>query len=195
MRAIATTSALLILAGAGISTGHAEDVAPASIAEKDGINPLSSEGLGSVADFIAKPLFVPSRTAPAKTDALVAPAVQAATAVEAPKIQVVGIVRTPREFIAQIVDLADQSRYSVREGDFIGAWVVGSIDTASLKMRMDGRDQSYNVEAAALISPPANAAEGALRPAAAGANDASPEISDADRVGFFGKDAVPPRSR
>lgn len=188
MKRLLAIALIGLAVGAG-SRSLAEGEETSSARIQDTTNPLALLGPDALGEFLAKPLFAPSRIAPPKTETNADVIETSVASIQIPKIQVVGVVQTPKETIAQVIDLADQSRYSIRAGDFIGQWTVVSIDRSSVTMGMEDQKQVFTVEA---VQPDASPS---VAPAVGtkATDDNATWASDADRIGFFGKNAAVPK--
>ena len=103
------------------------------------VNPLLAHDTAPLQGFLGRPLFSPSRRAPPPVpEELPVAAAPAEDTQARPEIRLVGIIRTPRENIAQLAEGDAARRHSVRLGDFLGGWAVVAISESSLTLQKGG---------------------------------------------------------
>lgn len=108
------------------------------------LNPLSALDPAKLDGFLGRPLFSSTRRPPLPpSEPTDAPAVEAGQ--EPPDVRLVGIVRTPKENIAQLLEGGGAHRFSVRVGDFLGDWTVASIGNSAVTLKLGAREAHLNI--------------------------------------------------
>jgi hypothetical protein len=155
-------------AGDGAGAGAGEPAAPADVASTDpqsenahatadgedkpeespanGLqlsNPLASFDKESLQDWVARPLFAPSRKRPPAAVAAAGPVGPVAAAPQAPVYDLLGIVREGERALALMRKKADGSNFRVEVGDMLGGWRVAKIEPSAVVLeRADGQSQT-----------------------------------------------------
>lgn len=115
------------------------------------LNPLSAIEKSTLQGFRERPLFSPTRRAPA----LEAPAAEIETPAEVaappappapqPNLRLTGVVEGPDESVAVVQDLDANITTQLRLGDMLNGWLVTSIDPVALKLTLGERDEEFRL--------------------------------------------------
>jgi hypothetical protein len=132
-------------AGKGGVLKQADGATPGS-AEHKLHNPLADFDKARLKDWVARPLFAPSRQRPpaAKTATRQQP-LKAATR-PPPSYDLLGILRDGTRAIALLRKKGEGTSFRVEVGDMIGGWRVAKMDPASVVLeRADGTSQTMQL--------------------------------------------------
>lgn len=114
-----------------------------SDAARETLNPLSAIDPSSLKGFRDRPLFSPSRSRPEDIQETVQEPFEEPP--ESLNLQLLGIVVTPMGATARMVDLTDDTRYSLREGDTVLDWSVESVGSSNVTLGRDGEKKQFSV--------------------------------------------------
>jgi hypothetical protein len=120
------------------------DVAPNAAAGLALTNPLSSLAREEFSDWVARPLFAPSRKRPPEKAG--APA-QAAAPAQVASYELLGIVREGPHALALLRNKVDGASLRVEIGDVVGGWRIAKIERAAVVLeRGEGLAQTLPLQ-------------------------------------------------
>jgi hypothetical protein len=156
-------------------------------------SPLAVHSLDRLSATRERPLFSPSRRAPAPPAP--PPPRPPPPPPEPPNVTLVGIVMDAEEARAIVQSGPTNEVRRVRVGDEIGGWKVAQIESRRLVLKLDSRLATFSMfsghrkpapRAAAQAAPRAAAQRAAPQPARRAAPKAAPEVADADNQSLVG---------
>lgn len=107
-------------------------------------NPLSSLAKEEVEDWVARPLFAPSRKRPPEKEGV--PTTQAAPA-QVASYELLGIMREGTHALALLRNKVDGASLRVEIGDVVGGWRIAKIDRAAVVLeRGEGLEQTLPLQ-------------------------------------------------
>ena len=119
------------------------DTEPLAQVEMNLTNPLASFDKSLLDDWVARPLFAPSRQRPPEVATAAPVATPRVTANPPPTFDLLGIVRDGARAIALLRKKGEGTSFRVEVGDMIGGWRVAKMEPSSVVLeRADGTSQT-----------------------------------------------------